>query len=54
MKNYRIAMIALILVGLLTVSARAQVIPGRWEKVEALTLGPPITVELKNGDRIEG
>ena len=29
-------------------------IPGRWEKVEALTLGPQITVELKNGARLEG
>ena len=39
---------------LLPVPAQAQVIPGRWEKVESLKSGPQITVELKNGDRIEG
>ena len=54
MRNYRIVAIILILVGQLSVPAQAQVIPGRWEKVEALQLGPQITVGLKNGDRIEG
>ena len=54
MKKSRTAVIALILVGLLCVPAQAQVIPGRWEKVQALPLGPRITVELKSGDRLEG
>ena len=54
MKNSRTAVIALILVGLLSIPGRAQGVPGRWEKVEALAAGPQITVELKNGDRIEG
>ena len=54
MRNSRTAVIAFILVGLLAVPAQAQVIPGRWEKVEALQLGPQITVKLKNGARIEG
>ena len=54
MKNSRTAVIALILVGLLSIPGRAQGVPGRWEKVEALKLGPQITVELKNGARIEG
>ena len=36
MRNYRTVAIVLILVGLLSVSAQAQVIPGRWEKIEAL------------------
>ena len=54
MRNYRTVAIILILVGLLSVPAQAQVIPGRWEKIEALQLGPQITVGLKNGDRIEG
>ena len=54
MKKSRTAVIALILEGLLSVSARAQGVPGRWEKVEALKLGSRITLELKNGDRIEG
>ena len=54
MKNSRTAVIVLILVGLLSIPGRAQGIPGRWEKVEALKLGPQITVELKNGDRIKG
>ena len=34
--------------------AHAEVIPGRWEKVSNLDLGTPITMELKNGDRVEG
>ena len=54
MRNSRTAVIAFILVGLLAVPVRAQGIPGRWEKVEALQLGPQITVKLKNGARIEG
>ena len=54
MKNSRTAVIVLILVGLLSIPGRAQGIPGRWEKVEALKLGPQITVDLKNGDRIKG
>ena len=54
MEKSRIAVIVLIFVVLLSVPAQAQVIPGRWEKVEALQLGPQITVKLKNGARIEG
>ena len=54
MRNSRTVAIVLILVGLLSVPARPEVIPGRWEKVEALKLGPRITVELKNGNRLEG
>ena len=54
MRNSRTAVIAFILVGLLAVPVRAQGIPGRWEKMEALQLGPQITVKLKNGARIEG
>lgn len=46
--------ISLILVGLLAVPVRAQVIPGRWEKVADLSFETPITVDLKNGDRIGG
>ena len=54
MDNYRTVVIALILVSLLSFPARAQGIPGRWEKVEALKRGSPITVGLKNGDRLGG
>ena len=54
MKKSRTAVIVLILAGLLAVPARAQVIPGRWEKVAVLSFGTPITVDLKNGDRIQG
>ena len=54
MKKSRTAVIALILVGQLSVPAQAQVIPGRWEKVATLAAGPRITVELKSGDRLEG
>ena len=53
MRNYRTVVIVLILVGVLSVPAQAQVIPGRWEKVEALST-PTIIAELKNGNRIEG
>ena len=54
MKDSRTVVISLILVGLLAVPARAQVIPGRWEKVAALSFEMPITVDLKNRDRIKG
>jgi hypothetical protein len=32
---------------------RAEVIPGRWEKVDGLTPGMPIIIKLKAGDRVE-
>ena len=54
MRNSRTVVIVLILSGLLAVPAWAQVIPGRWEKVDALSVEMPITVDLKNGDRIKG
>ena len=54
MRNYETVAMVLILVGLLSVSAQAQVIPGRWEKIEALVGEPPIIVDLKSGDRLEG
>ena len=49
-----IQILALILAGLISLPAHAEVIPGRWEKVSDLDLGTPITVELKSGDRVEG
>ena len=54
MKNSRTAVIVLILVGLLSIPAQAQVIPGRWDKLVALAIETLITVDLKSGDRIEG
>lgn len=54
MKSYWIQVVSLILAGLISMPAHAEVIPGRWEIVSALDLGTPIAVELKNGDRIEG
>ena len=54
MKSCRIQIVSLILAGLISLPARAEVIPGRWEKVVALETASPITVELKNGDRIKG
>ena len=54
MKNSRTVAISLIFVGLLAVSTQAQVIPGRWEKAAALSVEMPITVDLKNRDRIQG
>ena len=54
MRNSRTVAIVLTLVGLFAVPARAEVIPGRWEKVADLSFETPITVDLKNRDRIEG
>ena len=54
MKSVRIQIVSSILAGLISMPVHAEVIPGRWEKVSALDLGTPITVELKNGDRVEG
>ena len=54
MKSYRIQIVSLILAGLISIPAHAEVIPGRWEKVAALEMAPLIKVELKNGDRISG
>jgi hypothetical protein len=43
---------------LITILAAAplqgQVLPGRWEKVEALQRGTVIIIKLKTGDRLEG
>ena len=54
MNSLRILSISAALAALLSVSARAEVIPGRWEKVSSLAVAWPITVELKNSDRIRG
>ena len=54
MKSCRIQILSLILAGLISMPAHAEVIPGRWEKVSALEMTLPITVKLKNGDRIKG
>ena len=54
MKKSRTAVIALVLVGLLSVPAQAQVIPGRWEKVAVLSIETQIAVNLKSGDRLGG
>ena len=53
-KSVRIQVVSLVLTGLISMPAHGEVIPGRWEKVSALELGTPITVELKNGDQVEG
>ena len=54
LKSCRIQSVSLILAVLISMPAHAEVIPGRWEKVSALEMALPITVELKNGDRIKG
>jgi hypothetical protein len=50
----QILAISMTLMGLMSVPLWAETIPGRWEKVTALAVTSPITVELKNGDRIKG
>ena len=54
MQLYMVQAIFMTLMGLMLVPVRAEAIPGRWEKVTALAVTSPITVELKNGDRIKG
>ncbi len=54
MESYRTQVVAMVLVGLIALPLRAGVIPGRWEKVSALRVASPITVELKDGDRVKG
>ena len=54
MKSVRIQIVSLLLAGLISMPAHADVIPGRWEKVSDLELGTPITVALKNGDQVGG
>ena len=54
LKSFRIQAVALVLAGLISLPVHADVIPGRWEKVAVLESSSPITVELKNGDRIKG
>ncbi len=39
---------------LLTAVVRAETIPGRWEKVEALSPGTAVIVKLQGGERLEG
>ena len=53
MKRQRLARL-LAVIGWLSTPAFASVIPGRWEKVDALTPGFEIVVTLKSGDRLEG
>ena len=53
-KSCRSHLVSLFLAGLISMPAHAAVIPGRWEKVSALQMASPITVKLKNGDRIKG
>ena len=54
MKSCRPQILVLLLAGLIAPPVTAEVIPGRWEKVSAMEMALPITVELKNGNRIQG
>lgn len=54
MKSCRVQVVSLILAGMISLPTRSEVIPGRWEKVSNLDLGMPVTVVLKNGDRVSG
>ena len=53
-ESVQFQIVSLILTGLISLPAQAEVIPGRWEKVSGLDLGTPITVGLKNGDQVAG
>ena len=52
--KFRKSTIVVVLGMLATATLEAGVIPGRWEKVEALEEGTRIVVEIKSGDRLEG
>ena len=49
----RTFIMALAIFALASNTLQADVIPGRWEIVDSLESGTPITVRLKEGDRIE-
>jgi len=49
-KNFIVAFAIFMLAGSIL---QAEVIPGRWEIVDSLESGTPITIRLKEGDRIE-
>ena len=50
----RVKTVLCVLILFWTAIARAEVIPGRWELVEALRTGTVVIVKLHGGDRIEG
>jgi len=52
--NARAAIVVLILLMTTTAPLQAAVIPGRWEKVEALEEGFPIVVMMEGWERIKG
>ncbi len=47
------AQIVVVILLVLTTSLQAQVIPGRWEKLDSQPAGKQIIVTLKAGDRLE-
>ena len=48
------AQIVVVILLVLTTSLQAQVIPGRWEKLDSQPAGKEIIVILKTGDRLDG
>jgi hypothetical protein len=54
MKTKAIGMLLLVLVGEIAPLQGAEIVRGRWEKVEALKPGTAIVVKLNSGDRIDG
>lgn len=50
----RKALCMFLAISLSTATVTAGVIPGRWEKVEALSPGVSLVVELRGGERLEG
>ena len=50
-RNLTAALFAVLL--MLNSGLYAEVVPGKWEKVDALTAGIEIEVKLKTGDRID-
>jgi hypothetical protein len=50
----KIFLIVFMGIGLGTATIRAETIPGRWERVEALPPGTAVIVKLQGGERLEG
>ena len=52
MRNFK-GLVGFVVLGFLSQVATATVVPGRWEKVEALSEGAEISVVLKSGEKLE-
>ncbi len=50
-KNFIVCCVCM--VAILTGSLHAAIVPGRWEKVDSLSQGTPLTIVMRSGDRFD-